>query len=842
MLDRTELDAALKALAAQMSAAGLLPPAGTSRRLDQLVTRLDTDEFLHLRTLPGFSVLLALWELPNDSQEADEPQHDETVDDEFGYTINEFDAQVPVVRAPQEGPPPSFSAGMLRLPHPHTPIRDARLGGRYDRLIIRLQRSAARTPGVLTPIERLEDILNLPEESLLKLKGVGKTYQDDWHALKALYAQAPTTFLPKQPDAVEVREPRLDVHDDMRLNLMSLSSSERRAVAKLERALGTVNIQTILNFGSLGQALPETLGKRSVTFVLQLRQRVIDELLRIADGALDYRTDLTSLITSRAQSFESVAALGNYLLARLDSYLAGLDETRQLIFQHRWGFVDERLTLSAIGEKFGVTRERIRQLESSINEQLNSYLTLDADEIWQAAQGLPHDELRLQMEDLCACFTEEAYFHELLVFVSHGRLTSPAPLVPQPLGLLDGYFARHGTAIAQHAVLQYLQQSLGINEKDAYSALLYLQAQGQVALDSGRVRPLQLTQHEAAAAVLSDHPSGLPWLDIAQSANSLGISRSLLPEQISGHGLHDSPLMYISGKGVYRHTRFVDFDTIDEAAIFAELHGYFAKLKREVSHLSEAHGDSPVLRQHDYYIVRYLVKMRGEPHGIYFNGRSQTDSISLNPTFDLYSQKNVIMQALQHRRTPMTKTEVAQLLKSRSVHHASFYLHEMILANQIVQVDRMLYTTPELAYENIDLDAMRQAINAVLQRHHMPVDPSVIQVALNLQLGASYSKYFYGSLARYFAQQQHWQRRQNLFSSQPIAFSSLTGAIDAVCSIDASIEVNVEALRRHIAITDEAARVSIYNWQAAKARIAVGATTEEVEEVNRPGFPGVSNL
>ena len=162
---------------------------------------------------------------------------------------------------------------------------------------------------------------------------------------------------------------------------------------------------------------------------------------------------------------------------------------------------------------------------------------------------------------------------------------------------------------------------------------------------------------------------------------------------------------------------------------------------------------------------------------------------------------------MRRGRAPMTKTEVAQLLKSRSLRHASLYINEMSLANQIVQVDRMLYTTPELAYENIDLDAMRQAIESVLRRHDKPVDPSVIQ-----------------------AQLEHWHRRQSLFALQPISFSSLTEAINMLCGTDAGMELNVATLRQHIAITEEAAKVSIYNWKAAKARLDNGASADEVEE------------
>ncbi|MNF01013.1 hypothetical protein D3C80_1999370 [compost metagenome] len=51
-----------------------------------------------------------------------------------------------------------------------------------------------------------------------------------------------------------------------------------------------------------------------------------------------------------------------------------------------------------------------------------------------------------------------------------------------------------------------------------------------------------------------------------------------------------------------------------------------------------------------------------------------------------------------------------------------------------------------------------------------------------------------------------------------------------LCGTDASMELNVATLRQHIAITEEAAKVSIYNWKAAKARLDNGASVDEVEE------------
>ena len=663
----------------------------------------------------------------------------------------------------------------------------------------------------------------------LKFEGVGNTYKEVWCQLKALYAGASGEFLPAQPAALAVNEPCQDVRDDMELNLMQLDANELKAISKLDKAQGKVDIRTILDFGTSEEKTIRSLGERTRSRLLQIRDRLIDDLQRIAEGTLDYRSTISSLITSRARSFKSVAELGKFVLDWLDRYLSCMDEKSQLIFQYRWGFVDERMTLSEIGDKFGVSRERIRQMERKLNERLNGGLALDADEIWEVAKKLPSEELCLQMANLHACFPNQAHFYEFLAFVSYGRMPSLASSIQLSPGMLDDYFAKHGTVIEQHEVLQYLQQLLGGEEHDAYNALHYLKTQGRVVITDGRVRPLSLGKHEAAAAVLSEHPNGLPWEDVYRLANQRGISSNPFSDRLSSNVLKDSPLMYLAGKGVYRHTRFVNFATIDELAIFDALHEYLASATGEVSHLSEVHAGNSILLNYDYYIVRYVVKIHGETHGIYFNGKSQTDSISLNSEFNLYSQKSVILEAMRRKRTPMTKAEVAQLLKSRSLKHASLYINEMMLANQIVQVDRMLYTTPELAYEKIDLAAMQQAIETVLRRHEKPVDPSVIQIELNMRQSEAYSKYFYGSLARYFSQLQCWYRRHNLFSLHPISFASVTEAIDLSCDMNTSMELNIERLSQNIAITDEAAKISIYNWKAAKARLGTGASIQKVE-------------
>lgn len=824
MCDASVMRTTARTLKIQMIEAGLLSSSETSERVDALVAKLDVEGFLGLRELPAFWEMLSFWHIATDiapSSYCEEPEEDKQQD-----VLNHQP-----VAAEHTALKIEFSAvdSTTLLPHPQTLIGDVLLGGRFDKLIARLCRSASRSSESTVTIERLEDILNLPVESLLRLEGVGKAYRDDWQELKVLYIQA-TDFLPVPRVFSGEAKPLELVRDDMRLNVTQLSPAELKVIAKLERLVGRLDIRGILSFDSLKQKEKGSLGSRTRSQLLQLQERLFSELQLISEGNLNYHATPTSLITSTPKSFTSVAALGRFLLDRVDNFLATLDEKSQLIFQHRWGFVDKRLTLSEIGEKYNVSRERIRQLESKINERLNDYLALNSSDIWCAAKTLSQFSLRKEFEDLYECFAEQSHFHEFLEFVSNGCLEYKASLPPPPLSILDGYFALNGVTVDQNAVLHYLQEEQGGDVEEASNALQFLHAQGQVEIESGLVRPLGLGKHEAAAAVLAEHPNGLPWLDIARHANRLGIPRSPFSEQVSGHGLQDSKLMYVAGKGVYRHTRFADFSTLDESVIFNAIHTYLVSAERDVSNLSEIYASSRELRKYDYYMLRYVVKMRGEDSGIYFNGKSQTDSVSLNPEFDLYSQKSLVLQSMRQRQGPLTSNEVAELLKSRSSRHAKLYLNELMIANQVVQVDRMLYTTTEQAYEKIDLEAMRNAIETILLKYDKPVEPSIIQCELNILQGEAYSKYFYNSLARYFAQLGYWQRRHSLFALRPIPFASLTDAIDRLCKTEDSAEQNFASLRQHIAINEEAAKTSIYNWKAAKARLAAGAGVPELED------------
>lgn len=233
----------------------------------------------------------------------------------------------------------------------------------------------------------------------------------------------------------------------------------------------------------------------------------------------------------------------------------------------------------------------------------------------------------------------------------------------------------------------------------------------------------------------------------------------------------------------------------------------------EIFHLNECYQSSEYLKRFNYYEIRHFVKHFGEDYGYYFDGRSQSDSVGREKGFKNITQKDVIIEAMSSREKPFTKPEVAGLLKSKSLAHAAFYLDGLIDEARVVQVDLQMYTTPEQAYKNIDLKKYLHPMQHILEQCGKPLDASIFQQTLNPLLSVSYSKHFYMGIARCHAAEQGWYRAHGLYSVTPIAFNSLTDALNKYCTKDQPVKDSIEHLQQQIAITKDNATRIIHHWR-----------------------------
>jgi RNA polymerase sigma-32 factor len=120
-----------------------------------------------------------------------------------------------------------------------------------------------------------------------------------------------------------------------------------------------------------------------VAEVLEMEQR-----LALPDLSVDAPTnreegtgDLHGVIPDNSETAEEAVTRGEFskkLRSAVEEFKKGVDEKERAIIERRL-FTEEPVTLQVIADQFGVTRERIRQIESRLKNRLKEYLsnTLD---------------------------------------------------------------------------------------------------------------------------------------------------------------------------------------------------------------------------------------------------------------------------------------------------------------------------------------------------------------------------------------------------------------------------------------------------------------------------------
>jgi RNA polymerase sigma-32 factor len=117
------------------------------------------------------------------------------------------------------------------------------------------------------------------------------------------------------------------------------------------------------------------------------RQEVIDMDRRLSAGDLSLdapvrrnsqgsqtRGELLQLRARRVDDLLADEELGNIFRQKLDEFATTLKGKEKLILEQRL-LADDPRTLQDLGEEFGVSRERVRQLEKRLQQKLKAYLT-----------------------------------------------------------------------------------------------------------------------------------------------------------------------------------------------------------------------------------------------------------------------------------------------------------------------------------------------------------------------------------------------------------------------------------------------------------------------------------
>ncbi|MBU0656177.1 MAG: hypothetical protein KJ914_13735 [Gammaproteobacteria bacterium] len=601
----------------------------------------------------------------------------------------------------------------------------------------------------------------------------------------------------------------------LHFNFQFLSKQEIKLLDKFENLYGSMSVKDIVDFDVADLKSLKGIGNLHSETLLSLQSRIRSELKRMTENGMDFKFTESSIFTSSEIRFYEMNKIDKFLLEDVESYLWSLDDRRQDIALSRWGFNHRYETLEEIGERYSFTRERVRQIEKKTNARLPLFFRIHPKVLWKNIQANISAGLTSRLPNLAKCFESERTFFSFLeecCQIESGSVSQMAnPDVKRKI--LDSLFCENPSPISRSFVISELISEFGYTQILAEITIKKLEEAGVLKSDERGIEPQDLGAKEAIAHVLTFHPEGLPWKDIARIISIKGYSKHVSGERMS-HGFNDSDYIYLCGPGTYRHRMFLDIDQLNIDLIFEHLIAYFGENNIQSLNLHDYYSHTINERvQVEYFTLRHIIKEYGEAVDIYFNGRSSVDNVSLSKNGERITQKEVIIQSLNRAKGAMTKAEIAEKLRSKSLDHASYYLNVLMDEGKVVRVDQLMYTIPEKAFKNINQDKVLSFIGMIVNSTNLVIESDIIREKANLEFDLSYSKYFYSALIGTNLASLGCYRVNNLICSKGFKYRSMRDICREVCNVNYSTAENIKKIREIVWITSPVAESALSQWR-----------------------------
>ncbi|MBY0544304.1 MAG: hypothetical protein K2Q14_02015 [Gammaproteobacteria bacterium] len=687
-----------------------------------------------------------------------------------------------------------------------TPINQLDLSPKYQKLIKRIS-------AVMDHVKTVQDIIHIDVASFSKLPYVGKSYVDLLITLKN--ALAPTEFSQSNSDVEKVEkilsEIKLSTEQlEMPLNQLTISTQYQRLIKRISTAIGNVNtVQDILNIDPAAFSKLTAVGNKYVNQLIELQKSLPSFLEALAQKLVLFGENYSIQFND----------IDNTLIEDVENYLWTLNEMKMDIALSRWGFNQQHETLEEVANRYNVTRERIRQLEKPVNANLPLHLTIQPKILWANIREKMTEDLTALLPNLAKCFATEKLFYAFIELCCQVESGSVRKIIFTEINskIIDSLFCINQSPIAQEIIINELMSNYGYSRASAINGIKQLEKLDEIEVSEQGVSPKGLSRAEAVAHALTFHPAGLPWKDIARVVNKKGYSSTQMDETRSTHGFNNSEYIYLCGKGTFRNLMYLDLEQFDIPEIMQHLLDYLKQRQMKALHLHDYYYQSKGSRSEiEYFTLRHLVREYGEEYGLYFNGKSSADNVSLDPDLKRLTQADVIIKVLNESKTALTKQEIAERLRSKSINHATFYITNLMEDNKIVRVDQLVYTTPEKAFKDLDTKAIMQVIKDIMKISDIIVEADVFREYVNMELNLSYSKYIYAALVKTQIKELDWYRNGNLFSKKTIPYNSLIDMCKKLCNPELSNSLNVKIIQKAVWLTDAVAMVAINQWKRQK--------------------------
>lgn len=541
----------------------------------------------------------------------------------------------------------------------------------------------------------------------------------------------------------------------------------------------------------------------------KLKKKIVKFLISLLSptGELLDKKLITKSITNDLNFIDKL------IVKYIEEFLFTLSEVKMEIATSSWGYNTTLKKTDALAAQLQRSKQYISATRHRIQSALYDYIAytyLPLNLLPESMLNNP-ELLKKELPILYKCFEKPTYFYKFLKVLT--KTDKDIPIISPKKGTLttnnifQEFFTVNKSPVLKSDLENELIDNYGYNEDEVNTVIenqiknLYLKQEDE------QYYPINLFQKEAVAHALTFFPDGLPWKDVAKIVNHNQYSSTKINEKkLLNACFSDSKLIYLCSHGAYKNVMYFNQDIEVIQSNLLKIKSFLKEHDSGTVHLNDYYNHNQELKNNiRYFDLRHIIREFGESQGIYFNGKSGVERISLKNQLESVSQEDVIINTLNQSKSGMTKEEISKLLRSKSLNHAGGYLNKLINLGEIVRIDKTMYSTPEKAFENVDTSRILFLVKQIVNSTNKIIEVDIFRAEINLKMNLSYSKYFYSSLIKLNLDRLHLYNQNHLFSKKPIPFKSLRDIFLLQCSSELSFEENFLKLQEILLLTKEVA-------------------------------------
>ena len=451
----------------------------------------------------------------------------------------------------------------------------------------------------------------------------------------------------------------------LKFNYVNLSSIQKKVINKLKRQIlktkcsKKITVKTLKKadeitpffiFEELEIKELKAIGKQSINAIQSLRKE-IEDVLRLN------KSSKKIIITSSNDNFLSFKKMLEIINEEIFLFRNSLNNNKKRIFDKRFGYKStddevKQLSLDALGKEAGVTRERIRQKEVMIVQELIESISISSESIKEITLKTSNDDIiKYFQNNFGYLYIESTRLFALISNIDKNKLEKI--LFPKfSADFLDSFFMTTPFPITYDQIINHLIETENISEFEANYNLEILKNNNFCKCikdkNSNIIIPNLRSKEVGLCHFLIGYPNGLPWKELQEKVNSIpNITKSSLYENRPESALNTSNYIYLSQAGkrgngrstsIYKHKEYFNIpnNIIDKILKQIKLllskninysfnlkHEIYPKLKKIIL------KNEPTINELDYMEIRHICRDYGYRENIFFNGKSSSDTVSL---------------------------------------------------------------------------------------------------------------------------------------------------------------------------------------------------------------------